>query len=238
MTVPSRYQASAALAALALTLYQSPAFADQRGLPGPTLEDMHSFAGQPDGVNPSSAMVQDFFGNLYGSTAYGGPTGNGSVFRVTPASQGGKGVGTYQVIYDPSLDGVGQPGPLAIGLDGSIYFATSTYPGKIVRLTPPSGRNGSWGHSVIWTFNGYVDGFEAYGAPFVSWDGTLLVATSYGGPSGNGALLRLSPPTRGTWAWTESVLHVFAGGTDGAYPVGVPSWTSSGLSTVRRRPAD
>jgi uncharacterized repeat protein (TIGR03803 family) len=222
MTVPSRLHAPTAFAALALALTNSTVHAATLPVAAPSLFAMHSFTGQPDGVNPSSAMVGDLLGNLYGTTAYGGPTGNGSVFRISPALSGGKVVASYRVIYDPASDGVGQPGPLAAALDGSLYFATSSFPGKVVRLTPPSAPGGAWGHSVVWTFNGWGDGYVAYGAPFASWDGSLVVATNYGGPTGNGALVRLSPPVHGATAWTETVLHAFAGGTDGAYPVGGP----------------
>lgn len=44
------------------------------------------------------------------------------------------------------------------------------------------------------------------------------VATA-GGRSGKGAVLKLSPPTNGR-QWTSSVIYSFAGGTDGATPVG------------------
>ena len=58
-------------------------------LPAQTLTTLHSFAGAPDGSNPSSAVVLDQDGNAYGTTFSGGNSttcngGCGTVFKVTP----------------------------------------------------------------------------------------------------------------------------------------------------------
>ena len=38
------------------------------------------------------------------------------------------------------------------------------------------------------------------------------------GPSSQGTVFRLSPPSAGKTAWTETVLHAFTGKADGGYP--------------------
>ncbi len=43
---------------------------------------LHSFAGNPDGVNPVSSVVVDPAGNVYGTTFYGGESGYGTVFEI------------------------------------------------------------------------------------------------------------------------------------------------------------
>lgn len=46
---------------------------------------IYSFAGGPtDGLSPRAGLVMDKQGNLYGTTTYGGPSGNGTVFKVIP----------------------------------------------------------------------------------------------------------------------------------------------------------
>ena len=45
---------------------------------------LYSFGVPPDGVNPSSGLVMDASGNLYGTTSTGGGNGLGTVFRITP----------------------------------------------------------------------------------------------------------------------------------------------------------
>src|SRR5208283_2998704 len=57
--------------------------------PGGQLTTLHSFCSQTncaDGAYPFAGLVQ-FNGNLYGTTAYGGANGRGTVFEVTPAGQ-------------------------------------------------------------------------------------------------------------------------------------------------------
>jgi hypothetical protein len=41
-----------------------------------TLTVLHNIAGSPDGQFPSTGLVQDASGNLYGTTYYGGSSGN------------------------------------------------------------------------------------------------------------------------------------------------------------------
>jgi uncharacterized repeat protein (TIGR03803 family) len=44
---------------------------------------LYSFAGGPtDGANPVGNLVMDGAGNLYGTTAYGGANGGGTVFTI------------------------------------------------------------------------------------------------------------------------------------------------------------
>jgi hypothetical protein len=45
---------------------------------------LYSFKGSPDGTAPTSGLVMDAQGNLYGATADGGTGANGVVFEVTP----------------------------------------------------------------------------------------------------------------------------------------------------------
>ena len=46
--------------------------------------DLHDFSG-PDGQNPVAPLVIDSNGNIFGTTEFGGPTGWGIVFEITPA---------------------------------------------------------------------------------------------------------------------------------------------------------
>jgi uncharacterized repeat protein (TIGR03803 family) len=52
--------------------------------PSGTETVLHSFTGGADGGPPSAGLVRDPAGNLYGTTANGGASGYGVVFKLTP----------------------------------------------------------------------------------------------------------------------------------------------------------
>jgi uncharacterized repeat protein (TIGR03803 family) len=45
---------------------------------------LYSFLGGADGREPGTGLIRDGAGNLYGTTAYGGMSGAGVVYKVTP----------------------------------------------------------------------------------------------------------------------------------------------------------
>lgn len=47
-------------------------------------EALYDFLGQPDGGGPNGPLLLDSAGNIYGTTASGGTTGNGTVFKLAP----------------------------------------------------------------------------------------------------------------------------------------------------------
>lgn len=70
---------------------------------------------------------------------------------------------------------------------------------------------------AIHHFNGR-DGTSPEGPMLRDSAGNLYGVTSYGGKSDDGVVFELSPPAIGGGKWTETVLHSFAGGTDGLHP--------------------
>ena len=53
---------------------------------------LYSFKGGSDGANPFAALIADAAGNLYGTTFFGGASGKGTAFKLTPS-------GTETVLY-------------------------------------------------------------------------------------------------------------------------------------------
>jgi uncharacterized repeat protein (TIGR03803 family) len=50
---------------------------------------LYSFLGGNDGANPEEpSLLADVNGGLYGTTAFGGPSNHGTVFKLTPAGSG------------------------------------------------------------------------------------------------------------------------------------------------------
>jgi hypothetical protein len=78
--------------------------------------------------------------------------------------------------------------------------------------------------TVLYSFTGGSDGATPF-AGLISDDNGALYSTTYnGGGSGNcflgcGTVFKLTPPSKGQTAWTETVLYRFTGGSDGAAPL-------------------
>jgi uncharacterized repeat protein (TIGR03803 family) len=197
---------------------------------------LYSFGATGDGNDPTSSLVFDKSGNLYGTTYYGGPNisgtnNNGIVFELSPNSQGGW---TESVLYSftGEADGGNPLAGLAIDSAGNLY-GTTQYGGDVNCENFGEGpfgcgtvfeliknSNGTWSETVLHSF-AVTDG--AYPAANVIFDshGNLLGTTPNGpGPNcglGCGTVFEMTPATGGTW--TFKTVYTFAGGTDGGQPV-------------------
>lgn len=73
------------------------------------------------GGSPSSPLVQGLNGNLYGATFYGGSSGDGTVYEITPS---GTLTSLHSFCSQPGCTGGGNPGDLILGRDGNFYGVT------------------------------------------------------------------------------------------------------------------
>ena len=96
--------------------------------PDGVLTTLHSFCFETncaDGASPYGGLVQATDGNLYGTTEQGGPTGRGTVFRITV-----EGVFTiihnFCVHYPHCEDGYAPMGTLIQATDGNLYGTTAS----------------------------------------------------------------------------------------------------------------
>jgi uncharacterized repeat protein (TIGR03803 family) len=126
-------------------------------------------------------------------------------------------------------DGSNPYGGVVQDASGALYGMTSAGGadnlGVVFRLTPESG--GAWKESIIHIFKGGRDGATPMGGLLLGAGGTLFGVTELGGdPScpyaanGCGTVFEMIPPVPPSKAWTEKVLHRFAGGDDGKQPLG------------------
>jgi uncharacterized repeat protein (TIGR03803 family) len=103
---------------------------------------------------------------------------------------------------------------------GGYYGTTSSggasNMGAVFHLTPPS-TGSTWTETVIYSFSGN-DGATPAAAVFLLPTGVLFGTTRGGGVSNLGTVFMLTPPSTSGGAWTETVIHSFAGGNDGANP--------------------
>jgi len=188
---------------------------------------LHEFQGFSQ--DPSSGLVADAAGNLYGTTGAGGGHGNsGTVYQLSPTTG-------YHVIYSFSgPDGKGPGGNLLIDSAGNLYGVTgrggsspactdSEGCGAIYRLSPPK-NGGSWTEKTLYSFTGGDDGYlPSAGLTFDSL-GNLYGTTSEGGELACGVVFSLIASENDQW--TENVLYTFTG--DGCGPEGGLTFDSAG----------
>jgi len=95
---------------------------------------LHSFTGGADGTNPSTGLIRDSAGNLYGTTPTGGESGWGIAFEVDTA-------GTETVLYsftggnDGGKPEAGLIRDLAGNLYGTAIYSESGF-GVVFRIAP------------------------------------------------------------------------------------------------------
>ncbi|PYJ61287.1 MAG: hypothetical protein DME24_06840 [Verrucomicrobia bacterium] len=165
---------------------------------------LHSFTNN-DGDDPRAGLLQASDGNLYGTTAFGGPFGGlGTVFRITPT-----GVLTNLHTFRGN-DGIAPEGTLIEGPNGILYGTTSeggpSTPGTVFQIT----TNG-----VFATLGG-VD--QPAAGVILASDGNLYGTTQFGGTSTNcvggcGTVFKI------TLNGVLTTLHSFDG-RDGSWPLG------------------
>jgi uncharacterized repeat protein (TIGR03803 family) len=176
---------------------------------------LYSFAGgAANGATPQS-IIQGSDGNFYGATAQGGigpcSFGCGTIFQLTPT-----GLLTTLYVFSGTTDGA-VPNGVVEGTDGNFYGSTafggvtnnlcgSRGCGVVFKVTPTGVE------SVLYSFvAGPSDG--ALPASLIQGsDGNFYGTTTYGGSSSDGTVFRVTP------AGLETVLHSFAGASDGALP--------------------
>ena len=151
---------------------------------------LFNFTGGADGAYPSTGVVRDAAGNLYGTNSFGGSLGGGVLFKLSPA-------GEFTVLHNfGGGTGAGSPGDQAEGVvldsSGNLFGATgfggnpgcflNTGCGLAFRVDPAGN------YSVIYTFTGGADGG---GGMFSLSPQGALYGASGGGTKGGGMLYRL-----------------------------------------------
>src|SRR5579862_1007875 len=131
---------------------------------------LYSFAGYPnDAGNPVGNLVRDRAGNLFGVAGFSGTLGYGTVFMLSPNSDG---TWAESLIYNfcsdyvngLCLDGAYPLAGLTFDSQGNLYGTTqgggSQFScgsgqngcGTVFQLSPPSSPNTSWKETVLYNF--------------------------------------------------------------------------------------
>lgn len=180
-----------------------------------TFKVIHAFTGGADGSSGSAGRMIFHDGRLYGAATTGGNQGSGVVFELTPKPLGGW---TFRTIYtfQGQPDGSFPYGALLFDASGNIYGTTyyggANGIGTVYKLTPQA--VGEWTEEVIYSFQQGSDGNSPISNLVSDKAGNLYGTTSEGG-LGSGVIFKLTPGGGG--AWTETVVHAFAGPPDGGF---------------------
>ena len=179
---------------------------------------LYSFKGGSDGANPYVGVIRDAAGNLYGTTANGGASGLGTVFKLTKT-------GKEKVLYSfaGGSDGCYPYGGLLRDAAGNLYGTTevcgASGVGTVFKLTN-TGKE-----TVLHSFaGGSSDGeFPSFTSLLMDTSGNLYGVAEQGGTDNLGVVYKLSKSGK------LKVLHSFAGGTsDGCDVFGTPFMDAEG----------
>jgi uncharacterized repeat protein (TIGR03803 family) len=187
---------------------------------------IYSFSGGSDGSLPSSILLQDSSGALYGTAARNGALNAGTVFRLTPPAAGQSNWNeTTLWSFTGGADGAQPIAGLIADLSGSgVLYGTTNYGGAnglgaVFSLTPPTGGQGAWTEQTLWSFTGAMDGAKPASALVQAPNGKLYGTASSGGGSGAGTVFELTPTGGSAPAWNLKTVWTFSGGADGAAPM-------------------
>jgi uncharacterized repeat protein (TIGR03803 family) len=197
------------LSAMTLAVCAAPANAAPKVPPKKlSFHVLYNFTGNGTGAVPFAGVIRDASGNLYGTTTTGGTTGVGIVFKL--ASDGTETV--LHTFTDGSDGGIPLAG-LVEDAKGNLYGTTYSGGDPTCNCGVVFEVNAAGEESVLHTFKGGDDGATPYDGLILDKHGNLYGTTTEGGGACNcGMAFELTPKGK------LSVLHAFAGGTDGSFP--------------------
>ena len=171
--------------------------------------NLHDFGPGTDGWEPGYGdLIWDQQGNIYGTTVFGGVSGDGTVYELTPSGNGY----TESVLYSFSGedDGSYPGGGLVFDNKGNLFGTTSgagsNDAGAVFELTYVVGVG--WTEHTIYDFQNASDGELPVGALIFDTVGNLYGTTNEGGSGGGGTVFELSPSGD---SWTFKLLYSFSG---------------------------
>ena len=174
---------------------------------------------------PVGGVVNDPFGNVYGTDTVGGVYNEGSVFELSPGRSGWQITDIYSFVIPCGMYcGGAQPGSLTIAKEGDLFgFAGDAgiqachgfSCGTVFEMIK---SGGTWKEKTLYEFQNFADGWgPGWGAPAFDSSGNIYGMTEGGGRFGFGTVFKLSRVNGG---WKKSTLYSFPGGLGGQEPIG------------------
>jgi uncharacterized repeat protein (TIGR03803 family) len=160
---------------------------------------LYRFTGGFDGQFPESGdLVFDEAGNIYGTT-YGGGTGNGVVFELTPS-------GTESVLYAFPGGNLAFPySGVIFDNSGNLYGTTPNQGGALYQLTP---SGAGWTEQTLYSYTGRGDGYDPFGGLIFDRSGDIYGTTNSGGINKGGTAFKVASSNG---MWTLNLIYSFTG---------------------------
>ncbi len=153
---------------------------------------LYTFTGGTDGGMPSSGLIRDGSGNLYGSAVSGGTYQRGVIFKVTPT-----GKETVLHNFTGGADGAYPWGGVIRDSAGNLYGTANTRGaladcygfgcGVVYKLDPLGNL------TVLHSFTAGTDGAYPYAGLVRDTAGNLYGTANYGGSGGAGTVFEITP---------------------------------------------
>jgi uncharacterized repeat protein (TIGR03803 family) len=162
-----------------------------------------------DGGNPSSTLLLDSSGNLYGTTQNWGESVYGTIFKLDAN-------GNYSSLYSFNGEPDGAyPYRSRLVMDSSGNLYGLTYEGGLYNHGALFELNTAGVETILYNFTGGSDGGNPLGDLVIDSAGNFYGVTSVGGTNGNGVIFEVSS------AGEESTLYAFGRGLEGQPQSGV-----------------
>jgi uncharacterized repeat protein (TIGR03803 family) len=171
-----------------------------------------------DGASPLGRLVFDANGNLLGTTAEGGASGNGTVFEVARTADGYSSTPTTLYSFNGS-DGEAPEGGLMADANGNLFGTTAlggvSQDGTVFEVAKTS--IGYASPTILISFNG-AQGANPHAFLIADADGNLFGTTEQGGAYGYGTVFEIARTSSG-YASAPTTLVSF-NNADGSYLYG------------------
>jgi uncharacterized repeat protein (TIGR03803 family) len=196
-----------------------------------TFNVIYAYAGHGTSAHAIGGLTLDRRGNLYGTTAWGGPYGApGTLYEL-------KRSGSSLVYSDLHNFGNGPDGNFPwdapiFGPNGTLYGTTNgggeNGEGTVFNAQPPATICPSvscpWDETSLYSFTRLSDGGNPQSGIIFDSQGNIYGSNVNGG-AGYGVVYKMTPSGEG---WNYQVIYTFTGGQDGANPEGQLLLDSSG----------
>lgn len=177
-----------------------------------------NFGGSGDGALPFSGVIFDSAGNLYGTTAFGGGRGYGTVYELSPTQSGW----SETTLYSFTGNIGNGSGGLAMDAHGDLFGITGGLDGGISAAYELTPQNGSWSFHVLEDFGDEYIG--AVASPTLDSHGILYGPLPTIGEDFTGEIFQLTPSGN---QWLYRSFYTF-NGSNASLPLGAVTFDASG----------